>query len=78
MDHQFVLITTPEFIELPDTPAWLQTVDPLRVETLIREEDWPALSQILEDTGIIAPNALISDARLIDAGDGPRFWYRPA
>jgi len=74
---EFLMIVPPNFVEVSNAPDWLRSVDELRIATLITEKDWMALSQILEDSGFIEPNSVIQDARLIDAGDGPRFWYLP-
>lgn len=71
----FLMVVPEGWIEVQNAADWLRSVDEMRIATLITENDWPALSQILEDSGSIAPNTVIQDARLIDAGDGPRFWY---
>jgi len=72
---EFLMVVPPDFIEVANAADWLREVDEMRIATLIAEKDWPALSQILEDSGFIEPNSVIQDARLIDAGDGLRFWY---
>lgn len=73
----FILIVPEGFVELHDAGEWLRATGEDYIRGLIESEDWSALSQSLEDSGVIGTNAQISYARIIDTADGPRMWYKP-
>lgn len=53
--------------------------DPYTIQDLAYNQDWFPLSQHFEDAGLIEPNTLIAEARVINTGNTPadiRIWYR--
>jgi hypothetical protein len=75
---QFLLITTPEWVEVPNFREVIQFVASAdAVQAWISGEDWGALNQFGEDTGILPAGNTIVNARLFATGDEAaplRFW----
>jgi hypothetical protein len=75
---EFLLITTPEWVEVPNfDQVMLYVVSTDVVQGWITHEEWGALNQFGEDTGILPPGRTIVNARLFVTGDDAnpvRFW----
>jgi hypothetical protein len=77
--NNFLLVTPDGWTELENAPEILFSQGGLAtVSDLINNTDWPALSQLLENAGVIAENTQITEARVINTQIGEtayRFWY---
>lgn len=63
--------------EIADMPAVLAVAPYDSLYDKVVNQEWVNLSQNLEDAGIIAPNTVISDARIINAAGDIKMWYKP-
>ena len=78
MTDPFLLVVGPEWIEIVDATTFVNSIGFSQVQEMISAKEWNNLSQYLEDAQIIAPNTLISGARLYNDGDGLiKMWYIP-
>lgn len=73
---EFLMVVPPDFIEAVDADALIRASDATAVASYIANGEWTPVSQLLEDGGYIAPNTLVSDARMFDTGGVFRFWYK--
>jgi hypothetical protein len=76
--NEFLLITTPEWVEVPNfDQVLLHVASADTVQGWITDQEWSSINQFAEDTGILPAGRTIVDARLFITGDDAtpvRFW----
>ncbi len=76
----FLLVVGDGWIEINNATEFVRTTtgEPQMIE-FISNGEWPQLSQYLEDYGLIEPNSIITDARIINTGSGEdniKMWFK--
>lgn len=72
----FLLVVPAGWTEVTDYVERFASIGLDAVRDAVVNNDMNALSQMLEEACVIAPNSTVVAGRVIDTADGQRFWYR--
>ncbi len=80
MASEFLLVAGTEWTELADAPAKFVShgVDMQTLINNVEGQEWVYVSGYMEEMGLVQPNQLIQNARVINPSGGEsnyRFWY---
>lgn len=73
---EFLMVVPEGWIELADGQAFVDLHTEAQLLDLIQSDQLAAIEAMLQDGGVIAPDATMVDFRMFRDGDSYRVWYR--
>lgn len=66
----FLLITSEQWTEIQDATTFIQTtVSDTQMQSYIAQQEWSAITQVMEDYGLIQSGTTVTNARMFNTGE---------